>query len=46
MYQVTLDARRSKWLIDRHPEWHAFCSEVIHFYEEIAEKALENEKKS
>jgi len=46
MYEVTLDAQRSKRLIDRHPEWQEFCAEVIHFYEEIAEKALENEKKS
>ena len=46
MYQVTLDAQRSKRLIDRHPEWHKFCAEVIHLYEEVAEKALENEKKS
>jgi len=30
----------------RHPEWQEFCAEVIHFYEEIAEKALENKKKS
>ena len=46
MYEVTLDAQRSKRLIDRHPEWQEFCAEVIHFYEEIVEKALENEKKS
>ena len=46
MYQVTLDAQRSKRLIDRHPEWHKFCARVIHLYEEVAEKALENEKKS
>ena len=46
MYQVTLDAQRSKRLIDRHPEFHRFCSEVIHLYEEIAVKALENEKES
>lgn len=46
MYQVVLDARRSKRLIDRHPEWHKFCAEVIHLYEEVVEKALENEKKS
>ena len=44
MYQVTRDAQRSKRLIDRHPEWHKFCSEVIHLYEEIAVKALDNEK--
>ena len=46
MYQVTRDAQRSKRLIDRHPEWHKFCAEVIHLYEEVVEKALENEKKS
>ena len=46
MYQVTLDAQQSKRLIDRHPEWHKFCAEVIHLYEEVVEKALENEKKS
>jgi hypothetical protein len=45
MYQVTLDAQRSKRLIDRHPEWHKFCAEVIHLYEEVVEKALDNEKK-
>ena len=45
MFQVALDAQRSKRLIDRHPEWHKFCAEVIHLYEEIAEKALDNEKK-
>jgi hypothetical protein len=45
MLQVTLDAQRSKRLIDRHPEWQQFCSEVIHLYEEIAEKALDNERK-
>ena len=46
MHQVTLDAQRVKPLIDQHPEWHKFCAEVIHLYEEGAEKALENEKKS
>jgi len=43
--EVTHDAQRSKPLIDRHPEWHEFCAEVIHLYEEVVEKALENEKK-
>ena len=46
MYQVTRDAQRSKRLIDRRPEWHQFCAEVIHLYEEVVEKALEKEKKS
>lgn len=45
MYQVTRDAQRSKRLIDRHPKWQKFCSEVIHLYEEITEKALDNERK-
>ena len=44
--QVTHDAQQSKPLIDRHPEWQKFCAEVIHLYEEITEKALNNEKKS
>jgi len=38
------DAQQSKHLIDRHPEWHSFCSYVIHLYETITEKALDNEK--
>ncbi len=46
MSQVVLDAQRSKRLIDRHPDWHKFCAEVINLYEEIAEKALDNENKS
>jgi hypothetical protein len=46
MDQVMLDAQRTKRLIDRHPEWHKYCSEVIHLFGEIAEKALNNEKKS
>ena len=46
MSQVMDDAQRSKRLIDQHPEWQTFCAEVIHLYEEIAEKALENEKKA
>jgi len=41
---VMHDAQQSKHLIDRHPEWHSFCSYVIHLYEAITEKALENEK--
>jgi len=41
---VMHDAQQSKHLIDRHPEWHSFCSYVIHLYETITEKALDNEK--
>ena len=46
MNHVMLDTQRSRGLIDRHPEWHKFCAEVINLYVEIAEKALDNEKKS
>jgi hypothetical protein len=41
---VIHDAQKSKALIDRHPDWHAFCANVVHLYETITEKALENEK--
>jgi hypothetical protein len=43
---ITHDAQQSKPLIDKHPEWHKFCAYVVHLYEEITEKALENEKRS
>lgn len=46
MTQITLDAQWGKLSIDRHPEWQKICAEVIHLYEEITEKAKENEKKS
>jgi hypothetical protein len=45
MGQVTLDAQRSKWLTERHPEWHEFCAGVIHLYEDVSEKALDNESR-
>ena len=44
--EVTHDAQQSKSLIDRHEEWQQFCSEVIHLYEEIIAKALDNQEKS
>ena len=40
---VIHDAQQSKPLIDRHPEWQAFCSYEVHLYETITEKALDNE---
>jgi hypothetical protein len=43
---VIHDAQKSKQLIDKHPEWQAFCANVAHLYETITEKALENEKDS
>ena len=44
--QVIHDAQQSKHLIDKHPEWHKFCSEVVHLYSEITEEALHNEQRS
>lgn len=41
---VIHDAQQSKRLMDRHPEWHAFCAEVVHLYETITERALQNEQ--
>lgn len=42
--QVIHDAIQSKPLMDEHPEWQNFCANVVHLYEEITEKALDNEK--
>ena len=44
MEEVISDAIQNKHLIDKHPEWQEFCANVVSLYEEIAEKALENEK--
>jgi hypothetical protein len=44
--KVIHDAQQSKLLIDRHPEWKEFCANVVHLYETITEKALENEQGS
>jgi hypothetical protein len=41
---VIVDAQHNKPLIDKHPEWQKFCAEVVHLYEEITEKALQNEQ--
>jgi len=41
---VIHDAQQSKPLIDRHPDWQSFCAHVVHLYETITEKALDNEK--
>ena len=43
---VIHDAQQSKPLMDKHPEWQAFCANVVHLYETITEKALDNEKDS
>lgn len=44
--QVLHDAQQSKPLMDRHPQWHSFCGNVVHLYEQITEKALGNEQGS
>ena len=41
---VITDAQHNKPLIDKHPEWQKFCAEVVHLYELITEKALQNEQ--
>ena len=41
---VIHDAQQAKPLMDRHPDWQAFCASVIHLYETITSKALDNEK--
>jgi len=41
---VIHDAQQSKHLIDKHPEWQSFCAYVVHLYETITERALQNEK--
>lgn len=46
MTQVMLDAQWNKQLIDRDPEWQKICAEVIHLYDKIADKALDNKMKS
>jgi hypothetical protein len=45
MDQVIHDAYQSKPLMDRHPEWQRFCANVVHLYEQITERALDNEKR-
>ena len=42
--EIIEDAQQNKHLFDRHPEWQQFCTRVVSLYEEITERALENEK--
>jgi len=41
--EVIHDAWQNKPLMDHYPEWQRFCASVIHLYEQITEKALDNE---
>ncbi|MEM9302199.1 MAG: hypothetical protein AAGE01_08825 [Pseudomonadota bacterium] len=42
--RVFEDGRRVKPLIDRHPEYQDLAARLVHLYEEITRKALENQK--
>ena len=42
--RVLNDAQEVHNLVDRHPEWQDLVARLIHLYNEITEKALENEK--
>lgn len=44
--QVFEDATRLKPLADAHPEWQPLAAKLIHLYNEITAKALENQKAS
>ncbi len=43
--KVIDDANRTMHMTVNHPELHEFCLHVVHLYNEISAKALENEKK-
>ena len=42
--QVIADAQENRALVERNPEWKDVHGRVIGLYNEITEKALENEK--
>jgi hypothetical protein len=42
--KVIEDAGRTMHLMVNYPELHDFCQHVVHLYQEITAKALENEK--
>ena len=44
--EILKDANRIMPLVDKHPEWRPLASRAISLYQEITEKALENEKQS
>jgi hypothetical protein len=46
MSQVTAYAQRSRVLIERHPEWQEFFTEVLRLYGEIVDRAIENVEKA
>ena len=44
--QVLSDAEKIKPLVDRHPEWQELVAKAVQLYQEITEKALQNEQGS
>ncbi len=42
--EVLEDAEQAKLLVDRHPEYQDLYARAVHLYNQITEKALENEK--
>lgn len=42
--EVFKDAQRLRPLVERHPEWQSLAAKMISLYQEITDKALENEK--
>ena len=43
--EVCRDTQQYKFFVDKHPEFQELYAEVAHLYDEIAKKALCNEKK-
>lgn len=42
--EVFADTRDIKPFLDRYPEYHALAARMVHLYQEITAKALENEQ--
>jgi len=43
--RVIDDASRTLPMTEGHPELHNFCTRVVHLYDQITARALENEEK-
>jgi hypothetical protein len=44
--EVFEDTRQYQGFVNQHPEFQALYARVVHLYEQITERALENEKAS
>lgn len=42
--EVFRDAAQIKPYLDSHPEWQALAAQLVHLYQTITEKALENQQ--